>query len=124
MASSPWYTWPIMKHPILLWQNGLTTDRRSSLIPLGNTVVRWGSPVGALGLGLGFATRRIRMDGEKFALAFLLGGFLLNFLPFIVIRRVMYLYPYLFALVWLAMLAVMMLGVAAGWNEPADDTLW
>ena len=124
MASSPWYTWPIMKHPILLWQNGSTTDRRSSLILLGNPVVWWGSLVGALLLGVGFATRRRRMDGHKFALAFLLGGFLLNFLPFIAIRRVMYLYHYLFALVWLAMLAVMMLGVAAGWNDGADDPLW
>ena len=55
-------------------------------------------------------------------IAFLLGGFLLNFLPFIAIRRVMYLYHYLFALVWLMLLAVMSLGAlgctaSRGWNR-------
>ncbi len=124
MASSPWYTWPIMKHPILLWQNGGTTDRRSSLILLGNPVVWWGSLVGSLVFCLAFASRRIRLNGQGFAIAFLLGGFLLNFLPFIAIRRVMYLYHYLFALVWLVLLAVMSAGVAAGWNDADDDVLW
>jgi dolichyl-phosphate-mannose--protein O-mannosyl transferase len=64
------------------------------------------------------------LKGHGFAIAFLLGGFLLNFLPFIAIRRVMYLYHYFFALVWLVLLAVMSLGVAAGWNDGEDDALW
>jgi dolichyl-phosphate-mannose--protein O-mannosyl transferase len=124
MASSPWYTWPIMKHPILLWQNGLTTNRRSALILLGNPVVWWGSLGAVLFVFLAFASRRLRLNGHAFAVLFLLGGFLLNFLPFIAIRRVMYLYHYLFALVWLVLLAVMSLGIAAGWYVATVDALW
>jgi len=123
-ASSPWYTWPIMKHPILLWQDSATSDPRRSIILLGNPVVWWGSGITALVVAVMLFFRRVRMNDHRFALAFLLGGFLLNYLPFIAIRRVMYLYHYLFALVWLVMLAVMALGVAAGWNEENDDVLW
>jgi len=123
-ASSPWYTWPIMKHPILLWQNGLTTNRRFSLILLGNPVVWWGSLIGSAFFCAAFVSRRLRLNGHTFAILFLLGGLLLNFLPFIAIRRVMYLYHYLFALVWLVLLAVMSLGIAASWNDSTDDKLW
>jgi len=124
LASSPWYTWPIMKHPILLWQNGATTNHRSSLILLGNPIVWWGSLVGGIFFCAAFAARRLRLNEHKFAIAFLLGGFLLNYVPFIAIRRVMYLYHYLFGLVWLVLLTVMSLGIAAGWNEGSDDVLW
>ena len=124
LASSPWYTWPIMKHPILLWQNGATTNHRSSLILLGNPIVWWGSLVGGIFFCVAFAARRLRLNEHKFAIAFLLGGFLLNYVPFIAIRRVMYLYHYLFGLVWLVLLTVMSLGIAAGWNEGSDDVLW
>jgi len=124
LASSPWYTWPIMKHPILLWQTGETTDHRSALILLGNPVVWWGSLVSVLMLSAALALRRFSPNGHRFALAFLLGGFLLNYLPFIAILRVMYLYHYLFALVWLILLAVMALGIAFRWNDLPDDVLW
>lgn len=123
-ASSPWYTWPIMKHPILFWQSGSAPARRVSIILLGNPVVWWGSAIAALVVAAMIALRRVRIDEHRFALAFLAGGFLLNYVPFMAIRRVMYLYHYLFALVWLVMLGVMALGVAAGWNEPPDDALF
>jgi dolichyl-phosphate-mannose--protein O-mannosyl transferase len=87
-------------------------------------VVWWGSLIGSLFFGLAFAARRVTLRGHGFAIAFLLGGFLLNFVPFMAIRRVMYLYHYLFALVWLVLLAVMAAGVAAGWNDANDDVLW
>jgi dolichyl-phosphate-mannose-protein mannosyltransferase len=120
-ASSPWYTWPIMKHPILFWQSG--TQPRSSLILLGNPVVWWGGGIAVLVAGALLWRRRDRLRRHQFAIAFLVGGFLLNYVPFIAIRRVMYLYHYLFSLVWLAALAVMGLSVVASWNEPGDDVL-
>lgn len=123
-ASSPWYTWPIMKHPIELWEN---SDRRPAMIILlGNPVVWWGSGIAVLIAAAMFARQRQRMGGgdDRFALAFLLGGFLLNFLPFIAIRRLMFIYHYLFALMFLVMLAAMALGALAGWNEPNDAALF
>jgi dolichyl-phosphate-mannose-protein mannosyltransferase len=121
-ASSPWYTWPIMKHPILLWQSAQTP--RSSLILVGNPLVWWGSGVAAIIVGVLLVLRRLRLEDSRFALAFLLGAFLLNFVPFIAIRRVMYIYHYLFGLLWLIMLAVVALSMAARWNAGSDDVLW
>ena len=111
-----------MKHPILFWQSG--AQPRSSLILLGNPVVWWGSGIAVLFAGAILWRRRDQLRRHRFALAFLVGGFLLNYVPFIAIRRVMYLYHYLFALVWIAALAVMALSVVASWNEPGDDALW
>jgi dolichyl-phosphate-mannose--protein O-mannosyl transferase len=56
------------------------------------------------------------------ALAFLTGGLLINYAPFMGIRRVMYLYHYLFALVFLVMLAAYCGGVLAGWNDDRDGS--
>jgi dolichyl-phosphate-mannose--protein O-mannosyl transferase len=116
-ASSPWYTWPIMKHPIELWEN---SDRHSAMIILlGNPVVWWGSGIAVLIAAVMFARQPARMGGgrDRFALAFLLGGFLFNFLPFTAIRRLMFIYHYLFALMFLVALATMSLGALARWNE-------
>jgi dolichyl-phosphate-mannose-protein mannosyltransferase len=121
-AASRWYTWPIMKHPILMWQN--VAAQTSSIILLGNPVVWWGSGLAVLVAAGVFARQRWRARGYEFPLLFLLGGFLLNYVPFMGIRRVMYLYHYLFALIWLIALAVMAIGVIAGWNEDGDDVLW
>jgi dolichyl-phosphate-mannose--protein O-mannosyl transferase len=121
-ASSPWYTWPIMKHPIGLWDNGAA--RPAVIILLGNPVLWWGSGITVLIAAVIFARRRDRLGRHQFALGFLLGAFLFNFLPFIAIQRVMYIYHYLFALVFLITLAVMSLGVLAGWNDPDDAELW
>ena len=123
-ASSPWYTWPIMKHPIELWEN---SDRRPAMIILlGNPVVWWGGGIAVLIAAAMFARQPGRMGGgrDRFALAFPLGGFLFNFLPFIAIRRLMFIYHYLFALMFLVMLATLSLGALARWNEPDDAALF
>ncbi|HTE45661.1 MAG TPA: phospholipid carrier-dependent glycosyltransferase [Gemmatimonadaceae bacterium] len=122
-AASPWYTWPIMKHPIGLWE-GADAQRPAMVILLGNPVLWWGSGIAVLVAGVLFASRRRQWGEHRYALAFLLGAFLLNFLPFIAIRRVMYIYHYLYALLFLITLAIMSLGVIAGWNDPDDGSIW
>ena len=47
----------------------------------------------------------------------------MGYLPFIAIRRLVYIYHYLFALVFVAALASVMIGVPAGWNG-AHDRFW
>lgn len=113
-ASSPWYTWPVMKHPIGLWTSGVGLDGTVQwVILLGNPIVWWGVLAGAaLGL-IVLARRRAAIGAEqRFALAFLWGAVLLNFVPFMAIHRVMYLYHYLFALALLIPLAAYSLGLA------------
>jgi dolichyl-phosphate-mannose-protein mannosyltransferase len=123
-AASPWYTWPIMKHPIALWENeGVGAGQKQLVVLLGNPVLWWGVLIGVIG-SVAWLLRRVAATAEqRFAVAFLLGGFAINFVPFIFIRRLMYLYHYLFALAFGVLLAVYLLGTVAGWND-RDDALF
>jgi dolichyl-phosphate-mannose-protein mannosyltransferase len=124
-ASSAWYTWPIMKHPIGLWEAARSTDgTRTMVILLGNAVVWW---FGLLAAGYGlllFLAPRERFSGRQFGFVLLLGATLLNFVPFMAIKRLMYLYHYLFALVMLVMLASYSIDVAGRWSASRDAAPW
>jgi dolichyl-phosphate-mannose-protein mannosyltransferase len=121
-ASSPWYTWPIMKHPISLYQD-VRSDSQARIVLLGNPVVWWGSLVAMGVVTIAVLRRRARFANHEYALAFLGGGVAINFVPFMAIARVMYLYHYLFALVFIVMFSTYAVGVLAGWNEGDDDAL-
>jgi dolichyl-phosphate-mannose-protein mannosyltransferase len=124
IGSSPWYTWPIMKHPMGLWEPvHKVPGRRTMIILVGNPLVWWGGVVGVL-IGLAaFLFRRSRFAGREFAFLLLLGAVLLNFLPFAAIHRIMYIYHYLFALVFVIALAALSTGVLARWMDD-DERLW
>lgn len=123
-AASRWYTWPIMKHPIALWENAqVGPGLEQVVVLLGNPVLWWGALFGVIGAAVGLIRRMPASASQRFALAFLLGGFAMNFVPFIFIRRLMYLYHYLFALVFGVLLAAYLLGTVAGWNE-RDEPLF
>jgi dolichyl-phosphate-mannose--protein O-mannosyl transferase len=129
-GASPWYTWPIMKHPIGLWvPTGQTgADRqagRAMIILLGNPVVWWGGLIGVL---VGLATFLCRRElfaqrGQEYGFLFLLGALLLNFAPFAAITRLMYLYHYLFALIFVIALATYSTGILGGWTAN-NDQIW
>ena len=89
---------------------------RETIILLGNPVIWWGCLVVVAVTAVSVLRNRTRWRDHTFAIAFLGGGLLINFVPFIAIRRVMYLYHYLFALMWLILLASYCLGVLADWN--------
>jgi dolichyl-phosphate-mannose-protein mannosyltransferase len=94
--SSPWYTWPVEVRPIYYWNQG---DSRIYLV--GNPVLWWGSTlaVGVLGTLL-FLQRR----SHRQTTTLLLGAWALNWLPFIFIGRVMFLYHYLAAFTFALMI--------------------
>lgn len=95
--SSKWYTWPFMLRPIFYWQGTGDSAGNSYIYFLGNPVIYW---LGTLSIiGLFFLCRR------RVAL-FILIGFLVNFLPFIFIGRVMFLYHYESALIFSIMALV------------------
>src|SRR5207248_343909 len=112
-----------MKHPITMLRR-VEGSTISSIILLGNPVVWWGSGLAALIAAVMLARRGAEPGRHRFALAFLFGGAVINYLPFIAIRRLMFIYHYLFALVFLIALSVMVLGVLAGWNDGNDDAPW
>jgi dolichyl-phosphate-mannose-protein mannosyltransferase len=59
--------------------------------------------------------RSVLHGGYAFGYFLLLGAVLLDFVPFAAIKRVMYLYHYMFALVFLIALAAYSLGLFSGW---------
>ena len=92
---SKWYTWPLMLRSVYYWQGSDGTV--SNIYLLGNPVI-WYSATIALIVGLiGLFTKRIKATG---ALEILYFGYIINLLPFIQIKRVMFLYHYLVALVF------------------------
>ena len=97
--SSKWYTWPFMMRPVYYWNE--TVDAKEAKIYLiGNPFIYWTSAVAILFL-LTNIFNPIFKNKRKIML-FLGGGYLLNFLPFIGIGRVMFLYHYFSSLIFAA----------------------
>ncbi|OGM98757.1 MAG: hypothetical protein A2915_04735 [Candidatus Yanofskybacteria bacterium RIFCSPLOWO2_01_FULL_41_34] len=90
---SRWYSWPFMARPIFYW-----VSENSRIYLLGNPIIWWGSTVAIL-LSLGYVTRHRIIQ-------ILLAGYFLNLLPFVGIKRVMFLYHYLAALVFAILILV------------------
>lgn len=101
---SRWYSWPFMGRPIFYW-----VSDNSRIYLLGNPVIWWASSVAVL-LSLIYVSRhRI--------IKILLGGYFLNLLPFIGVKRVMFLYHYLTGLVFAILILVYLI-------EKQDDPTW
>jgi dolichyl-phosphate-mannose-protein mannosyltransferase len=104
--ASKYYTWPLMIRPIYYWyQSGGTTPQTDSRMYLiGNPALYWGGTAAILALIVYFfvtlETRKLRTTPNKPAFYFIVIGFLANFLPFIFIGRIMFLYHYAAALVF------------------------
>lgn len=93
--SSLWYTWPLMERSIFYWQDILETDGSSSYIYLlGNPFIYWAGFLSVIFLLFHAFFKKNKIS------AFIILGFLVNFVPFIFIGRVMFLYHYEAALVF------------------------
>ncbi|MDE3151750.1 MAG: phospholipid carrier-dependent glycosyltransferase [Gemmatimonadota bacterium] len=121
-AASPWYSWPVIRHPIEFWAGEKRPDGRQGAVFLaGNPVVWYGILIG-LGAGLlGLAWRRRDFTAWRDPLAVLAVGYVANFLPFALIRRLMYQYSYFMALAYSAALAALAVGILAGWAAAPVD---
>ncbi|MEO8637678.1 MAG: phospholipid carrier-dependent glycosyltransferase [Candidatus Taylorbacteria bacterium] len=110
---SAWYTWPFMERPIYFWKHEQIEapagaqdgqSKVANIYSLGNPFIYWLGSASVLFLLLNFLSQAVSKNKDfrkKSALAvFLLSGFFLNFLPFIFIGRVMFLYHYCVALIF------------------------
>ncbi|HEX3036041.1 MAG TPA: phospholipid carrier-dependent glycosyltransferase [Thermodesulfobacteriota bacterium] len=92
--SSRFYTWPVMTRSVYYWVNQTSPDLTSRIYLLGNPFIWW-TAFGAMIFALIFW--KPRFPETKW---FLYLGWFLNFLPFLNIKRVMFLYHYFPALIF------------------------
>ncbi len=90
--SSSWYTWPIMMRPVFYWQS----SELSYIYFLGNPLIYW---LGSLSIIFLFIYLFKKGSDRRIPL-FILIGFIVNFIPFAFIGRVMFLYHYESALIF------------------------
>lgn len=96
--SSKWYQWPKAKKPIWYWTK--TTDGKISNIYLsGNPLVWWFSSLSVF-LAIIFLFIKKYRKNISSVIYFLIFGYFINLLPFIMINRVTFLYHYLPALIF------------------------
>ena len=129
--SSKWYTWPFMLRPVYYWNSDVTVGEHSwyaKIYFIGNPFVWWLSTITVIyffiynflqGLHYVFLQlwrkllRKSAHEKQKplhiFIPLLLCAAYLGNFLPFIFIGRVMFLYHYLTALVIAIMITAIML---------------
>ncbi|MFA6315327.1 MAG: phospholipid carrier-dependent glycosyltransferase [Candidatus Paceibacterota bacterium] len=108
--SSKWYSWPFMQRPIYYWvasddsATGVKDEVKteSKIYLLGNPLVYWSGAISVvlLALTLIFRHPSLRDKKDRRVGLLLLFGFLINWLPFALIGRVMFLYHYLAALIF------------------------
>lgn len=116
--SSKWYSWPLMQRSVYFWQGPtLSNGLQGNIYLLGNPVVWWGVLVVILAGSLSSDSVRQRLKPRRFALIFLALGYLINFLPFSRIDRVMFLYHYFFALICSVAFAIILLEAMCDWSN-------
>jgi dolichyl-phosphate-mannose-protein mannosyltransferase len=106
--SSKWYTWPIMQRSVFYWQDNSPKipGERAYIYLLGNPFIYWFGTLSVLILiivtiyNLLFKKYIAKDSTRTKIVIFLIIGFLANFLPYMLIGRVMFLYHYETALIF------------------------
>lgn len=96
---SKWYTWPFLNRTVFYWEKNLGTEAEKIYL-LGNPLIWWAGTIAMLLLLIHFFQNLLWKKLPNFTETFLLLGFFINLLPFIGIKRVMFLYHYFPSLVF------------------------
>lgn len=107
---SHWYSWPLELRPIYYWQGEtLANGRQGNIYLLGNPAIWWGSFIAVIsGLIVYFARRSKQTNVQTKVILLLVTAYLINYLPFAAVTRVMFLYHYFFSLIFEIILAVLL----------------
>jgi dolichyl-phosphate-mannose-protein mannosyltransferase len=121
---STWLSWPVLKRPVYYWTDGHKTNGTQEYIYLqGNPIIWWGLLAGVAVVVLGWLRRPDLFERHRGALSFLGIAWVANFLPFVLIKRPMFLYHYFFSFTYCLAAVSIGLGVLAGWMTDGE-TLW
>ncbi len=127
-GASPWWSWPILKHPMYVWQGQPSeSGARGHILIVGNPVVWLGTLVVLATLVMVAAVSghaRARLASRRRAVTLLLLCYVINFVPFALIERHLFIYSYLPAFTFSVALAIVAAGTLAGamaQEEPGSD---
>ena len=93
--SSPWWSWPLMLKPLWLYSNTLD-GMVSTIVLMGNPALWWCGIPAIILIGAKFAANKIKKTGGvyDFVFLFILIPFLLQWLPYILITRILFIYHF------------------------------
>ncbi|MCR8644883.1 glycosyltransferase family 39 protein [Paenibacillus sp. N1-5-1-14] len=113
---SPWYEWPFMVMPIWYYSGQfLPTDKLSSIISFGNPVVWWGGFIALI------ATVYYTIKQRNKKLAFLLVCFGAQYLPWVGVPRLTFIYHYFATIPFLTLMLTYFIG---RWTEQNKQRRW
>lgn len=115
---SSWTSWPISKRGVFTYVAPADDGKSSYIYVLGNPVVWWGTLLGAAVVVIGWSLRRELFRPWRWPLGLLAFAWAVDYLPFVLIERPMFLYHYFFALMFSLAFVVIGLGVLTGWVQP------
>ena len=96
--ASPWWSWPIMLLPMWYYANMTAEGLRAGISGFGNPAVWWGGLAALVYTGYKYVKTR-----DKVAL-FLIIGYLAQFLPWMYVTRIVFIYHYFTAVPFLALM--------------------
>ncbi|MEM4733707.1 MAG: glycosyltransferase family 39 protein [Candidatus Bathyarchaeia archaeon] len=97
--SSPWWTWPLLLRPVWLYVSYLPLNFKSTIVLLGNPAVWWIGFACIIGIAI-FALDKLRKAAEKrintvgLPALFILAFFFFQWLPYVLISRLTFLYHF------------------------------
>ena len=99
---SKWYSWPFDIRPVYYWQGETLSDgRQGNIYLLGNPMIWWGVLLTIAAGGFYAYRRQVKFTGTRSRiLIMIIIAYLMNYLPFIPVPRVMFIYHYFFAFIY------------------------
>jgi len=93
--SSPWWSWQLMLTPVWLYSNTLDgTAMVSTIVLMGNPVIWWCSIPALLFIAARLVADKIRKREYSFVALFILVPFLLQWIPYMLITRILFIYHF------------------------------
>jgi dolichyl-phosphate-mannose-protein mannosyltransferase len=109
---SMWWTWPLMQRPIFYWQ-----DNGAMVYFLGNPAVWWGGSILFLTAIIAKLTRVPAVRSSNTLGWIFLAGYIVSFLPFVQVPRVLFLYHYMTPLVFSVLFGIWWLNSIVVYNK-------
>jgi dolichyl-phosphate-mannose-protein mannosyltransferase len=122
--SSTWLSWPELKRPIYYYTNSRKVDGKQEYIYLqGNPIIWWGLLAGVVAIAVGWLRRPELFERYRGSMALLGLAWLANYLPFVLIKRPMFLYHYFFSFMFCLAAVSIGVGLLAGWMTDGE-AIW